>query len=509
MRRARFARAVVKPISERRPRRRRSAKLSGSTSAAPETQRRRARSRLARRDARPCRRSLLGATHLLITAPVPSLFCNAGRRRPVVDNPLIPSCLVLAARRRCRGRALHLRDRFDLAPHTVVRGLVRLSRASAACCGPGSADAVADDPYIVPLAAAPDRDDRRRHRDGARSSSINSPPLAIVNALVAPSPAHAVCASSPLIGVGIGFLSLVIGRLQRRRRAQRSSPPAASASTSRPQARKALHFVDEFENSGRGWFWETNTQGTLSYVSQQLADDFKCEPEELLGRQFTDLLSVDTSSATACARSARRSASTCRRASPSPTWSSAPRATRTFTGRCRAIRSSTSAAASSASAASAPTSPSSAAPSRKSARLARFNSLTGLPNRALMRQTLDEALRNAAQPAEGLRAVPDRSRPLQERQRHARPPDRRRAAAPGRRAPEVGDGRPRPGRPPGRRRVQGGASRHGRHRPARIACADADRAGFAALHDRGPQGDDRRVGRHRHRRSRAAPAPTA
>jgi GGDEF domain-containing protein len=29
-------------------------------------------------------------------------------------------------------------------------------------------------------------------------------------------------------------------------------------------------------------------------------------------------------------------------------------------------------------------------------RLARFDSLTGLPNRAMMRQTLDEALRNAS-----------------------------------------------------------------------------------------------------------------
>ena len=64
--------------------------------------------------------------------------------------------------------------------------------------------------------------------------------------------------------------------------------------------RKALQFVDEFENSGRGWFWETNNLGTLSYVSQQLADDFKCKPEELLGRQFTDLLSVDPARPTAC-----------------------------------------------------------------------------------------------------------------------------------------------------------------------------------------------------------------
>ena len=60
------------------------------------------------------------------------------------------------------------------------------------------------------------------------------------------------------------------------------------------QARKAQHFVDEFESSGRGWFWETDSMGTLSYVSRQLADDFQCEPRSSLGRQFTDLLSVDT-----------------------------------------------------------------------------------------------------------------------------------------------------------------------------------------------------------------------
>src|SRR5438067_1332002 len=59
------------------------------------------------------------------------------------------------------------------------------------------------------------------------------------------------------------------------------------------QAKKALNIIDEFENSGRGWFWETDSLGTLSYVSRQLADDFQCEPEALLGRQFTDLVSVD------------------------------------------------------------------------------------------------------------------------------------------------------------------------------------------------------------------------
>ena len=192
---------------------------------------------------------------------------------------------------------------------------------------------------------------------------------------------------------------------------------------------------------------------------EQLAEDFQCEPEALLGRQFTDLLSVDTSVRTR-SRSARRSASTSRPASPSPTWSSARRATQDVQwslsgnpsfdehGRFLGFRGIGT----------------DLTEQRRSEqeinRLARFDSLTGLPNRAMMRQTLDEALRNADPPAEGLRPVPDRSRPLQERQRHARPSGRRRAAAPGRRAPESGDGRPRPGRPARRRRVPGGASRH-------------------------------------------------
>ncbi len=66
-------------------------------------------------------------------------------------------------------------------------------------------------------------------------------------------------------------------RLQHRRRARASSPPGRKRLNLDAEARKALNFVEEFENSGRGWFWETNAEGTLSYVSQQLADDFHCE----------------------------------------------------------------------------------------------------------------------------------------------------------------------------------------------------------------------------------------
>jgi diguanylate cyclase (GGDEF)-like protein len=166
------------------------------------------------------------------------------------------------------------------------------------------------------------------------------------------------------------------------------------------QARKALQFVDEFENSGRGWFWETNNLGTLSYVSQQLADDFKCEPDDLLGRQFTDLLSVDPGSSDSLREertlgfhlSARFPFSDVivRAASDEDIhWSLSGNPVFDERGRFLGFRGIGTDLTEQR------------RTEQEVARLARFDSLTGLPNRALMRQTLDEALRNATNRRKG------------------------------------------------------------------------------------------------------------
>jgi hypothetical protein len=121
--------------------------------------------------------------------------------------------------------------------------------------------------------------------------AVTSPPLAVVSAFVATASA-ALFSGSTLIPPGVAALSFILV-------AYSVAAARTVIATGRrrlnldAEARKALTFVDEFENSGRGWFWETNAEGTLSYVSQQLADDFRCGPSELLGRQFTGLLSVD------------------------------------------------------------------------------------------------------------------------------------------------------------------------------------------------------------------------
>ncbi len=166
-------------------------------------------------------------------------------------------------------------------------------------------------------------------------------------------------------------------------------------------AQKALRFVTEFENSGRGWFWETNAQGTLSYVSQQLADDFKCEAAAMLGRQFTDLLSIGVSTSEGPVREERTlgfhlsarfpfSDVVVRAASDEDIhWSLSGNPIFDEHGRFFGFRGIGT----------------DLTEQRRSeqeiSRLARFDSLTGLPNRALMRQTLDEALRNAASRQKG------------------------------------------------------------------------------------------------------------
>jgi len=165
------------------------------------------------------------------------------------------------------------------------------------------------------------------------------------------------------------------------------------------QAGQASRFVAAFEQSGRGWFWETNADGAVSYVSEPLARELRREVDEIVGRPFAELLLVEDSASGEGERptlgfhlSARFPFSevivapngrqdVCWSLSGSPTFDDLGR----FLG-FRGIGENLS-------------------EERReqimTSKLARLDSLTGLPNRAAMRKMLDEALANAASRKQG------------------------------------------------------------------------------------------------------------
>ena len=337
--------------------------------------------------------ALLGATHL-VWGLACLLMHPAAVFHPLSSNPIAPVLAVLLLDGLAFAGMRH-RDRFGISARNVSLALCAYIGISGALwMGYGltlsASPQMASTGFIALAFGA--------GLGAATIVSISSPPVAIINALVAIAGALAV-SRQPALLAGIAFLA-VINIAYSIASARTVLTNARARLNLEAQARKALQFVDEFENSGRGWFWETNNLGTLSYVSQQLADDFKCAPEDLLGRQFTDLLSVDPGSSDSLREertlgfhlSARFPFSDVivRAASDEDIhWSLSGNPVFDERGRFLGFRGIGTDLTEQR------------RTEQEVARLARFDSLTGLPNRALMRQTLDEALRNATNRRKG------------------------------------------------------------------------------------------------------------
>ena len=65
----------------------------------------------------------------------------------------------------------------------------------------------------------------------------------------------------------------------------------------RPHGSPAEALIQEFETSGKGWFWETGREGKLTYISDSVARALGREPADLIDRPFTDLISAETNDA--------------------------------------------------------------------------------------------------------------------------------------------------------------------------------------------------------------------
>jgi diguanylate cyclase (GGDEF)-like protein len=335
--------------------------------------------------------TLLCATHLLL-----GVTCIVRHPQllgaPIFSNPLLPLLLILGLDV-AAATGLRLRHNMDLKPHTQARSMCLYLAGIGFLWTLFGLAVVVNVPDHGPVASV----SICAGIAMAALVAIASPPLTVVSAFMATG-GSAFFSPSPVIPVGVATLSFFLVAYSVA--ATRTNIAAGRRRLNLDaEARKALTFVDEFENSGRGWFWETNAEGTLSYVSQQLADDFKCNPAELLGRQFTDLLSVESGSETFEERktlgfhlSARFPFSDVivrAGADEDIHWSLSGNPVFDERGRFLGFRGIGT----------------DLTEQRRSeqeiTRLARFDSLTGLPNRAMMRQTLEEALRNAAHRQKG------------------------------------------------------------------------------------------------------------
>ncbi len=85
----------------------------------------------------------------------------------------------------------------------------------------------------------------------------------------------------------VAFLAIVALAVRQDRIFRRHDAKRSEANVSDQQRAQGL--LNDFENAGLGWFWETDRQGALVYVSETFAATFGKAQPELIGQSFTQL----------------------------------------------------------------------------------------------------------------------------------------------------------------------------------------------------------------------------
>ncbi|ATE67488.1 EAL domain-containing protein [Rhizorhabdus dicambivorans] len=190
----------------------------------------------------------------------------------------------------------------------------------------------------------------------------------------------------------LGIAAIALGGIS-----ERSYVASRRWLTNATAALKASVLLSEFEESGRGWFWETDDRGLISYISPQIPAVFGRTVEELLGTPMTGLVLHESGDGTGTGDGERTlgfhlatrlafSEIAVRAALGDDVrwWSLSGRPAFDEYGNFLGFRGSGT----------------DLTEMRRSEaevkRLASYDPLTGLPNRIMMRRTLDESMRDVA-----------------------------------------------------------------------------------------------------------------
>ncbi|GGC10449.1 hypothetical protein GCM10011494_31430 [Novosphingobium endophyticum] len=85
------------------------------------------------------------------------------------------------------------------------------------------------------------------------------------------------------------FLGACIGCSLAIRQSRLSKAEADRRAEREKEQRRAEELLREYEQTGQGWFWETDRRGTITYVSPRIGGLLRKTPDELAGKPFTSL----------------------------------------------------------------------------------------------------------------------------------------------------------------------------------------------------------------------------
>ncbi len=97
-----------------------------------------------------------------------------------------------------------------------------------------------------------------------------------------------------LVSLSLMVTAGAIGLFLTFRHAHQVTIEAMLRADNQREQRRAEDLLSEYEQTGQGWFWETDRRGQISYVSPRIAALLGKSQDEMEGRVFTDMFVLDS-----------------------------------------------------------------------------------------------------------------------------------------------------------------------------------------------------------------------
>ncbi|MDO7836949.1 EAL domain-containing protein [Sphingobium sp. HBC34] len=93
-----------------------------------------------------------------------------------------------------------------------------------------------------------------------------------------------------LMQIGLMVSCVIVMLIATLRQATADRDQAIARHSQDLRAQRSDRLLQEHERTGRGWFWETDRQGCLTYISDTLAQSLNLSADALIGRMITEIV---------------------------------------------------------------------------------------------------------------------------------------------------------------------------------------------------------------------------